>query len=132
MDHRTLGSNWHPCTDCQSTGYKLDSIGFDIEDMSDHRSIEETDQFRHPGASSTWPEEDDEAGADEDKGDAVDGGGQPGKAKVCVKDKLFCKLPLAIRNDIDDLMKEEAGDSSEESDEAHHHPTVPVQPSRLC
>ena len=94
--------------------------------MSDHRSIEKTNQFGHPRASSTRPEEDDEAGADEDEGEAVDGGGQPGKAKVCVEDKLLCKLPLAICDDIDDLMKEEAGDSSEEADEAHHHPTVPV------
>ena len=39
---------------------------------------------------------------------------------------MLGEAPLAVGDDVNDLMEEEAGDAGEEAYEAHHDPAVPV------
>ena len=71
VDHRTLWSNRQASTNCQGARSKLDEEGPQVEELLDHRSIQEADKLRCPRTSSTGSDEDDEGSAEEDEGEAV-------------------------------------------------------------
>lgn len=130
MNHRPFVPHWHPTPNSESTREELDDESLKLEDVLDSSAIKKANNFRDARSSSSGlVEYQDTARYQEDEGVAHSEGERPGE--VTILDVIRGELPLELRDDVDDLMEEEAKDANGEAYDSHHEPSVPVKPGWL-
>ena len=133
MNHRPFVPHWHPTPNSESTREELDDESLKLEDVLDSSAIKKANNFRDARSSSSGlVEYQDTARYQEDEGVAHSEGERPGE--VTILDVIRGELPLELRDDVDDLMEEEAEDANGEAYDSHHEPSeteIGYKPS-LC